>query len=174
MSLRLSVALFAASCTFAAGQTVRYKSASIDLAGRLRIVQANGPVIDAPKSPDQEGFGSPAVSPDGQTVGWLESYKDPQPAGSNQDWRRVNGYLDLFRQGRVTHRFLTAGTVYAWRFWEGGTQVIYAAGGLHGGATVCERRDVKSGKLLERWGVEDHTPLPAWASSFADQLQQAP
>ncbi len=170
MSLRLGLALFAAGCTFAIGQTVRYKFVSIDPVGRLRIVQASGSVIFAPKSVGQKGFDSPAVSPDGQTVGWLEKYSD----GSNQEWRFVDGCLDLYRDGRITHRIPTEQPYYDWRFWQGGAQVVYATGGEHGGATMCERRDVKSGKLLEQWTIEDHTPLPAWALGFASELRKAP
>ena len=153
---------------------MRYSSASIDHAGRLRIVQASGFVVYAPKSPDQVGFDSPALSPDGQTAGWLESYKEPQPPGSNQEWRRLDGYLDLYRDGHVTHRFPTQGTAYTWEFSQSGAEVIYATGSPHGGATMCERRDVKSGKLLDRWAVEDHTPLPAWARGLANQVRQVP
>ena len=74
----------------------------------------------------------------------------------------------------MLHRFSTVQTYYGWRFWQGGAQVVYATGAVYGGANLCERRDVRSGKLLERWAVEDHTPLPAWAQGFANQLQQVP
>jgi len=42
----------------------------------LRVTRADGSAFIAPKFDTQSGFGAPAISPDGQYVGWLAPYSN--------------------------------------------------------------------------------------------------
>jgi hypothetical protein len=52
----------------------RYLGASVDKAGKLRIVGSDKKTIVIPKEPEQVGFDEIAISKDGQAIGWLETY----------------------------------------------------------------------------------------------------
>src|SRR5438270_7739555 len=83
-----------------------YRSASVDQRGQLHIVLDNGKEILPPKIRDQSAFGSPSISPDGRTVGWLVMY--PDPTVTYYKGAQLAGKLVIYRAGSVLHTFTTA------------------------------------------------------------------
>ena len=140
-----------------------YSSATVDSNGQLRIVPKSGKEILPAKITGQQAFDSPAISPDGRTVGWLALY----PFENTQ----LAGTLVIYRAGRVLHTFTAAQVFWDWQFREGGKLVAYSTGPTHGGAAECVLAEVDSGKIVERWAVppspEGHeAEPPLWAQTL--------
>jgi hypothetical protein len=83
------------------------------------------------------------TAPDGITEGWVLTYDNPE---HGQEWRRIPGTLVIARHGKVIRQWDIT-TVRNWDFWNGGREVIYEAGGMHGPAD-CFRVSVETGKEL--------------------------
>ena len=104
------------------------------------------------------------IAPDGITSGWVLTYDNSDPG---QEWRRYPLTLVIARHGKVIRRWDIT-TVRAWDFWNGGREVIYEAGGMHGPAD-CFRVSVGSGKQLET--VPNCTQEPPNAPEWVKRLE---
>lgn len=140
-------------------ETPMYRSVSVDQSGQLHIVLDSGKELVPPKEKDSTGFDAAAISPDRRTVGWLVMYPNPTVPNGSQ----LPGRLVLFRGGRVLHTFSTEQTFWDWQFQDGGKLVAYSTGPTHGGAAECVRRDVDSGKVVDRRDVRGGKDAPEWA-----------
>src|SRR5436305_1417318 len=106
-SWRSSLLAYFLTVLTAASAGPRYRSVSVDSAGRLQIELDSGAAIQPPMLQGQVSFGHPAISPDHRTVGWLVMYPYPSPPGSNYVREPISGSLVLYRARRITHRFPT-------------------------------------------------------------------
>jgi hypothetical protein len=141
----------------------QYRSTSVDESGQIHIVLDNGKELLPRKVPDQTSFGDPAVSQDHRTVGWLVMFPDPTATYKGAE---LPGGLVIFRAGHVLHTFTTDQTFWDWQFQDGGRLVAYCAGPTHGGAALCLRRDVNSGRVVTRWLPKEGTEPPAWVKGM--------
>jgi hypothetical protein len=146
-----------------------YTSATVDSAGQLHIVLNSGKEILPAKLKGQVAFDSPALSPDGRTVGWLALY--PDPTVTYYKGATLAGALVIYRAGRVLHTFTAAQVFWDWQFQDGGKLVAYSTGPTHGGAAECVLADVDSGKIVERWAVPpgpegQEAEPPVWARTL--------
>src|SRR4051794_35555921 len=132
-------------------QPATYHSVSIGSTGRVHIVSQSGREMVPPRVNHQVAFGSPAISPDGRTIGWLVLYPYPEPAGYKYVRDPIPGLLVLYRNGRIIRRLRMEPTVYKWRFQSDSKQVAYCTGPLHGGGTECSVRSVDSGEITAYW-----------------------
>lgn len=165
MFFLISAALLAMPLVAADDSGKTYKSTFIDQSGRLHILVASNRDILAPMQKEQVGFETPSLSPDGKTVGWLELYPFPRPDPADYDPGPIPGFLTLYRDGRILHRYGTVQVFWDWHFWRGGSEVAYSVGPTHGGATEVLLRDVTSGKVLARWIPTEADP-PDWAKGL--------
>ena len=114
-SLSAALLLSLASSSSAADT---YLKASIDQAGKLRIVTKDGREIVPEKEAGEVGFDKAAISPDGRSVGWVALYPNcctsyPIPLG-----------LVIYTNGRVRIFGARVGLpVWQWCFVAGGKQV---------------------------------------------------
>lgn len=105
-------------------------------------------------------------APDGHTVGWVRSIPWPDQEDESQRWRRIGTDVVIARDGKVVRRF-SGVTIWDWDFWNGGREIVYEAGPVHG-ETGCFRMSISTGKLLEEWpGDCRHLPdnAPAWVKA---------
>jgi hypothetical protein len=102
-------------------------------------------------------------APDGITSGWVLTYDNPEPG---QEWRRIPGTLVIARHGKVIRRWDIT-TVRNWGFWNGGHEVVFEAGGMHGPAD-CYRRSVDTGKDIASFPncTVDEVGAPDWVKSL--------
>src|SRR5258707_301182 len=94
-----SVPLLIALIVFAGG--LGYRSASVDKSGQLHVILDSGKEVLPKRIPGQVAFGSPLVSPDHRTVGWLVMYPDPSVVSSVSD--PIPGKLVIWEAGHVLH-----------------------------------------------------------------------
>lgn len=149
----------------AAGSNNKYVSTNIDRHGKLHITLASGKDVLAPSSNGQVGFGSPQISPDRRTVGWLVMYPYPRPGNTGYVPDPIPEALLLYRNGHVLRTFKTDQIFYDWQFWRGGSEVAYSTGPTHGGAAEVLLCDITSGKVLARWFPGTGNP-PDWAKDL--------
>ena len=100
------------------------------------------------------------VAPDGVTEGWVLTYDNPDP---DRRWERLPLTLVVARRGKVVRRWEIT-TVQSWVFWEGGREVAYEEGGLHGPGS-CFLVSVRTGRRLEEYPAECDDPkedAPGW------------
>ena len=161
-------ALFcAASMTLASSVLAedRYVRAVVDEAGALRILTSDGRTIVQTKEPEQVGFDEVAVSPDGQSVGWLALF--PNCCTSYP----IPLKLMVYSAGKLRPFMGTGLPVWRWHFTGGGKQVAFSQETVHGGfGAHYELRDVGSGRRVAQWDPtigRDNRPLenqkrPKW------------
>jgi hypothetical protein len=140
-------ALLLATALPAAGAD-RYVETTVNDAGELRIVTGTGSAILIRKQRDQVGFDQIAISPTGQSVGWV--VLEPNCCTSYPIPLQLVIYSDGARR-----TFTGLGLpIWHWRFTAGGRQVAFHQETVHGGlGTHYELRDVDSGRLIAQ-----HTP----------------
>lgn len=111
----------------------------------------------------QVDYGSPAIAPDGRTVGWLAYY--PNSATSYPIPRE----LVVFRDGAVLRRFGSEGTpVWKWRFIHQGAVVELYQNTVHGDFSPrYERRAIASGRLLAAYEGPSDAKAPSWVRALA-------
>ncbi len=134
----------------------------VDKNGRVHIRTRDGGEQVVPGEPHQRGIESVQTAPDGQTVGWLVDYSDPDNSSPDA------GKLVIFRGGRIVRRFDSDQVFGSWTFYAQEAQVAYHVGPIHGEeSSHCELRDVKTGRLLAQWnGDLDDTKRPQWAKGL--------
>ncbi len=139
-----------------------YRSAEIDLHGKLTIISTSGAKIIPPMLDGQQSFGAARISPDNRTVGWLALYPYPF-AGGNQS--PIASKLLIYREGRVLRTISTDQVFWDWRFEDHGRKVAYSTGPTHGGAAECVLFDIDAGKTTARWFVRDGQ-APGWVADL--------
>jgi hypothetical protein len=153
----------------------RYVGATVDEAGRLRILTSAGRAIVLPSEPDQVGIEAIAVAPDGRSVGWLALYANcctsyPIPLK-----------LLVYVRGALREFTGVGLPVWHWRYAARGAQVAFSQETVHGGLGIhYELRDVLSGRLVAEYTPAigpDGRPLPnqtvpAWVTEL-DAKQDA-
>jgi len=106
----------------------------------------------------QVDYSSPAIAPDGRTVGWLAYY--PNSCTSYPIPRE----LVVYRNGTVIRRFGSDGTpVWKWRFVNRSAAVEFHQDTVHGNfGPRYERRAIASGRLLAEYEGNASANAPAW------------
>ena len=129
-----------------------------DKTGRVHIRSKNGEEQVVAGKPHQIGIELVQAAPDGQTVGWLVDYSDPDNSSPDA------GKLVIFGGGHIVRRFGTDQVFWSWTFYAQGEQVAYHVGPTHGEeSSHCELHDVKTGRLLAQWdGDLDDSKRPQW------------
>ena len=101
---------------------------------------------------------------DGVTRGWLVESPSPDQSEVSQRWRTVAGTLVIARHGRVVRRISAEQTFWRWAFWDGGKEVAYEVGPMHG-ATECRLVAVKTGREVATMPgdcADVSADAPAW------------
>ncbi len=87
---------------------------------------------------------------DGVTTGWVLSYDSPDP---DRAWERLPSALVVARRGKVIRRWNTF-IIRKWAFWDGGREVAYNAGPMHG-PSGCFLMSVKTGKEVASYAARE-------------------
>jgi hypothetical protein len=164
MRLRLlgaTLLIVAPWAALAAAQAVIITRAYADGSGTLHVVIASGQDIAVTKERGQTGAEEIKITDDHQTLGWLVAYPNPDP----NPWGKLYGKLVLWRGGKVLRRFSTEQVFWSWDFWQGGKQVRFHTGPLHG-AGRFELHDLETGRLVAAVDEEVTQTLPDWAESL--------
>lgn len=129
-----------------------------DKAGRVHILPPSGQEQVVPAEPHQIGIESVQTAQDGQTVGWLVDFADPDSTSPDAS------KLVVFRNGRIIRRFETDQVFWSWAFYAQGKQVAYHVGPTHGEqSSHCELHDAESGRLIVDWnGDLEDSHRPEW------------
>ncbi len=116
-------------------------------------------IKSVPKADRQVGVES--IQTAGKYVGWLVDYDVP-------DVGTFAGTLIVWKDGRVVRRFEAEQAFSSWSFVEGGKQVAYHSGPMHGEQkSHCELHSVADGGLLTQWdGDLQSSRRPAWTSGL--------
>ncbi len=141
-----------------------YRSASVDKTGQLHVILDSGKEVLPKRIPGQLAFGSPLVSPNHRTVGWLVMY--PDPFYVNQASHPLPLKLVIWEAGRVLHTFTTEQVFWDWQYVDNGKRVAYSTGPTHGGAAEFVLRDVASGRIVARWRPRSGSEPPSWTGSL--------
>jgi hypothetical protein len=152
-----------AAITLVAGSP-EYRSASVDKSGQLHVILDSGKEVLPKRIAGQVAFGSPLVSPDHRTVGWLVMYPDPSYVNHVNDPLPVK--LVIWEAGHLLHTFTTEQVFWDWQFLESGKRVAYSTGPTHGGAAEFVLRDVASGHVVARWRPKSGSDPPSWVGSL--------
>lgn len=129
--------------------------------GNVHVVDSSGKDTIPSKLRDQVSCSSAKISADKTTAGWLVNYENcctsyPIPTT-----------LALYRAGKVIQTISPGRSIYDWRFWKS-DQVALSSGPVHGGAVQMGLYDVRTGKLLKEWAVEEKRTPPDWAKGLRD------
>ena len=110
------------------------------------------------------------LAPDKVTSGWFLAYPWPDQNEVSQRWRIIPATLVLARHGHVIRRIEADTTFWSWSFWNGGKQVAYQTGPMHG-ETECVLADVATGHQVKTWtGDCRNAPdnAPDWVKAATD------
>jgi hypothetical protein len=157
--LQVTVVLLSAAGRFAQPQgTHPVEKAYVDAKGGVHIVEEGGKDIVVPKEKDQVGSDELKIAVDKKTVGW-EALEDncctSYPIALS---------VVIWRDRRVRQKFGDGMMIYDWRFWEGGKQVAFCSGTVHGDSGGhCELHDAETGKLLDTIDGHLNDDSPKWA-----------
>jgi hypothetical protein len=112
--------------------------------------------------PHQVNIESVQQAPDGQTVGWLVDYADPDKGSPNAST------IVVVQSGIVVRRFNTDQVFWSWAFFAQGRQVAYHVGPTHGEVqSHCELHEIASGRLLAEWNGHLQDPQrPEWVKAL--------
>jgi hypothetical protein len=70
----------------------------------------------------------------------------------------------IWKDGKVVQRLGDGMMIYDWRFWEGGKQVVFCSGTVHGDSGGhCELHDALTGKTLDTIDGHLNDDSPKWA-----------
>jgi hypothetical protein len=147
----------------------RYVTASVDEAGKLRIVTSDDRTIVLSKEGEQAGFDGIKISQNRSSVGWVALY--PFCCTSYP----IPLKLEIYSGGKV-RTFTGVGLpVWRWQFNANGKQVTFAQETVHGGLGVhYEIRNVANGRLIAQYdppvGPDNRTVenpnVPQWVAEF--------
>jgi hypothetical protein len=151
-------------------QTVdRYIAASINDAGDLRIVAANGVATTIRKGAGEVGIGDIRISPAGDAVGWVGIQKN---CCTSYD---IPSSLYVYTAGRTRKYEGNGLPVWKWTFSASGREAFFYQATVHGATGEhYELRDVGTGRLISEFSPavgRDNRPLPAqvlpeWVKAF--------
>ena len=150
-----------------------YQSASIDAAGRLVIIMANGRTVVVRKEGDQSSFAEPVLSPDRTAVGAQAEFPN---CCTSYD---IPLQLVVYARGKV-HRFTGSGLpIFQWQFADGGRRVAFGQEPVHFGCSIhYELRDIDSERLIdsadipEPCGLDLHPKIPKTPAWVQDLLSK--
>ena len=130
-------------------------------AGAAEIILPDGRRFVAPKEKGQVGISEAQVAADG-TAGWFVEYNVDGVSYP------ISGMLVLWRAGKIVRRIQSQQVLYSWAFYDGGQQVAYHDGPLHGEtASHCELHDVGTRRVIDKWdGDLAADAKPAWAAGL--------
>lgn len=138
-----------------------YRRATIDRAGQLQLILADGRALAVPPNADQTGVAQAAVAPDRRSVGWVALYSD-----GTTDFPLAL----VVRTRQTTHTFTGDGRpIWRWAFSRDGTRVVWEQGSMHGDSSHhFECRDLRTGRRVgaldtAAWPPPRH---PAWLRAF--------
>ena len=125
------------------------------------ITLPDGRRFVVPKEKGQVAISEAQVAADG-TAGWLVEYNADGVSYP------ISGMLVLWRAGKIVQRFQSEQVFYSWSFYDGGKQVAYHDGPLHGEtASHCELHDVATGRVIDKWdGDLEGDTKPGWAAGL--------
>lgn len=129
----------------------------------LQVTTTQGSTVPAPTLPDQVGFDSPLVSPDGAHVGWLALY--PNCCTSYA----VPMTLVVMDQHHQTRAFTGNGLpIFRWCFLPDAKSVAYMQTVLHGtNFEHYEQRSLADGHLLAQYDYPNEDAANALARKNA-------
>lgn len=168
---RMNRALVALALCLAANaaQAENYTEVNLSPDGaQLTITAQSGKAFQAPVLPDQVGFQSPRISPDGKNVGWLALY--PNCCTSYP----IPMTLVVLDAARRIHQFegIKLAT-FRWCFMPDSASVVYMQTQVHGtNYQHFEKRAIADGRLEAEYEFPDDAAenaeaqklAPAWAS----------
>jgi hypothetical protein len=135
-----------------------------DSKGDVHIVYRDGDRT-VPKEKDQVDTSSIKVADNRKTVGWTVRFDNcctsyPIPL-----------VIAIYKDGKVRQRLHSGLMIYDWNFVEGGKQVAFCSGTVHGNfPTNCELHDAVNGRLLTTF--RGGRRVPKWMKAL-DHEQQA-
>jgi hypothetical protein len=136
--------------------------------GAVHVIYSNGKEKTISKPRGTVGVEDVRVAGDGQTVGWLVLWPDPDEL---RKWAPLPGTLVIWRKGKIVRRISPGpGVFYAWCFWRGESQVGFSFGPTHGprAGTEYELRNISTGAVVEDFSLEDDTDpakVPTWVNA---------
>ncbi len=137
-----------------------------DQYGAVHIIRSDGKETIIPKQRGAAGVDDVKIAPDGQTVGWLVDWPNPD---KYREWETLPMTLVVWRKGRVVQRFSAASVFWGWAFWNGSEQVAYNVGGTHGWAGEYDLCDIATGRTIRNMYVDanaDFDKLPDWVKAI--------
>jgi len=142
----------------AAEAAQRYVSATVDQAGELRIVAADGRIETIRKEAEQVGFEQIEISPAGDAVGWVGMQMN---CCTSYD---IPSHLAVRAAGQTRRHRGNGLPVWTWAFSASGKEVAFHQETVHGSLRVhYELRDVASGRLVAEFTPEvdiDNRQIP--------------
>lgn len=129
---------------------------------QAHVVSTNGKDTVIPPQNGQVGIDSVRTAEDGQTVGWLVLYANPESGAP------FAGMLVVWQSDEVIRRFKADQTFWSWAFYDHGSQVAYHVGPTHGEKkSHCELHDLKARRLMASWdGDLDNPDRPLWTKGL--------
>lgn len=123
----------------------------------ITIISSDGKVLFEPKDKEQTGYGSPQISADRTTVGWL---LDTYCCASYP----VSLAVVVHRSGMPLRMFRGDGrAIFDWRFADGSKRVAFYQDSLHGNPyPYYELRDVETDQPIDSWRGEITATSPKW------------
>jgi len=166
----LCVITIAAALTVAWAQKAKVTRAYADENGAMHVIYDDGREKIIHKQRDTMGVGDVKIARDGQTVGWIVDWPNPDAPNGTP----IPGTLVIWRNGKVVRKFAPGPVAFwGWNFWDGGTRVAYELGAMHFSNGNYELRDIAAGRLLARyycndWDQQHCDPgeMPDWAKAI--------
>jgi hypothetical protein len=142
---------------------VRFRHASVDSAGQLRLLLSDGKGIQPSRDSGQVGFDDTAIAPDGHTAGWLALYPNCCTSYAIP--------LELVLLGTDGHRVVIRSDlpIWQWEFDASGRRIVLREAPVHGdGPMHYEQRDSRTARLLAAHDAQNSSPtgLPEWARAL--------
>jgi hypothetical protein len=124
------------------------------------VIHEDGNVVRQPKEKQQVGCGSPKISADKKTVGWLV---DSDFCCTSYPLQFM---LVVYRAGKPLRHFTGDGrAIFAWTFMGGGKQAAFYQSFPHGDPVPhYELRDVATERLIGKW--DGDSKAPSWTQGW--------
>jgi hypothetical protein len=136
--------------------------------GAIHVIYSDRKEKIIPKQRGTVGVEDVKIASDGQTVGWILDWPDPDTN------RELPGTLVIWRQGKIVRRISPGpGVFYGWCFWQSNSQVGFSFGPTHGpyAGTVYQLRGISTGAVVENFSFDDDTDpakAPRWVEAVID------